>query len=816
MTSNAVRADPSQPTPPADSSPRGPGQPFDVAQGGADHGRTLLAAAILAALVLAAFPETLFAPGDLVLSKPHGDLQNQFVAWREFAFSQLRHGNLPLWNPHIYCGTPFLGGFQSGLLYPLNFGYLFLPLAKAINFGIALHVFLAGFFMCLWAKRRGLSFLACLFCGALWMFCGEHFLHVMAGHLDRLIATAWIPLLFLAIDGLFKERRAGWILLGVLTISMMILGGDPQYVFYTAVAAAIYCALCLVRAEKRTKIALGLVVLCAGGAAIGAVQLWTGIEATGESVRHAGGVPYWFASMFSFPPENFLTLLAPGFFGDVKHFNYWGRYYWWEMCLFIGVTGFLLAIYGAAAGDRARRRFSVTMALLLLILALGADTPLFRALYDWAPGFNRFRGMSKFSVLASAFLVMLAGIGLDRLVRTAKVKRWLAIAPICLAAALGIAAAWTSAAPARGQPGTLWWSAMRAVGDTGIHTREGDIRESYLPPSLYKDAAFAFEAQVRASMSLAVAAIPCAIAGFALLLLRSSRKLALLLAIVGISEMLLFAWSAETHFDLAECHPPFLKSLFESHPGDYRVFHPAMVDSAMSFGACDIWGYSPLLPGRYAEYMAFSQGEDPDTATSYLNFRSIPSVYKMFRLRYLIGTDDSLPIIQEVPDPMPHVALIREYAVLTNRDAIFRAMSAPSFDPARKVILEAEPDPKPAPSSEPEDVRVIESGTDFLKITAALDKPAILLVTDNYARGWRAGSLPGSSQSQYRVMPANYTLRAIPLSAGKHRILLEYMPTGFRVGRWISIASAALYLAAVAWALAKHRKRVERKVQSVK
>ena len=68
----------------------------------------------------------------------------------------------------------------------------------------------------------------------------------------------------------------------------MILGGDPQYVFYTAVAAAIYCALCLVRAERRTRIALGLALMCAGAAAITAVQLWTGMEATGGKRARIG------------------------------------------------------------------------------------------------------------------------------------------------------------------------------------------------------------------------------------------------------------------------------------------------------------------------------------------------------------------------------------------------------------------------------------------------------------------------------------------------------------------------------------------------
>ena len=466
--------------------------------------RTLLAAAILLAFALAVFGDVLFATGDTVVSESHNDICLQYAPWRGFGFSQLRHGNFALWNPHIYSGAPFFGGLQTGLLYPLNYQYLFLPLARAINVGVALHVFLGGLFMYLWASRRGLRFLACLFCGVLWMFCGQHYYHIMAGHLTGLISTAWIPLLFLALDGLFENEsvssatphsalrtpQSKWILLGSLTIAMMALGGDPQYLFHAGVAAAIYSGLCLATAANRMRILAGLAAICAVGAAIAAVQLLSGIETTAESLRGGHGVPYDFARVFWLPPENFLTFLAPGFFGpetETAVFRYWGRCFLWEMCLFIGVTGLLLAIYGAIAGEHAKRRFSLAMALALLVLALGAWLPpivtglfpsligvvlllrfwkaaadrprlrlfirtalvlllsavlalwwftplfhvrLFRLLYDWAPGFSRFRGMSKFAMPASAFLVLLSGIGLDRLVRAEKVNARLAAAPL--------------------------------------------------------------------------------------------------------------------------------------------------------------------------------------------------------------------------------------------------------------------------------------------------------------------------------------------------------------------------------------------------
>src|SRR6185295_3090825 len=98
--------------------------------------------AVLAALTLAMFARVLFVPGDVVPAHPNTDLAMQYIHWRAFGFGELRHGNLALWNPHLFSGAPFLGGFQSALLYPPNLIFWILPLAKAVSWSIALHVFL--------------------------------------------------------------------------------------------------------------------------------------------------------------------------------------------------------------------------------------------------------------------------------------------------------------------------------------------------------------------------------------------------------------------------------------------------------------------------------------------------------------------------------------------------------------------------------------------------------------------------------------------------------------------------------------------------
>ncbi|MDR2463902.1 MAG: hypothetical protein LBD30_09035, partial [Verrucomicrobiales bacterium] len=64
--------------------------------------------------------------------------------------------------------------------------------------------------------------------------------------------------------------------------------------------------------------------------------------------------------MFALPWENFLTLLAPRFFGDMETAPYWGRCYLWEMQLYCGVGTLLLTV---AAWWSFRQRQRVQWAL---------------------------------------------------------------------------------------------------------------------------------------------------------------------------------------------------------------------------------------------------------------------------------------------------------------------------------------------------------------------------------------------------------------------------------------------------------------------
>jgi hypothetical protein len=758
----------------------------------------LLPIALLLLLTVGIFADVLFLPGEKVLSHTGEDLFAQHIHWRAFGFGELKKGNLALWNPHIYCGAPFFGGMQSALLYPPNWIFLALPLAKAVNASIALHVFLAGLFMYLWARHRGLHRPAAFFSGSLLMLGGTCFPHIYAGHLPNLCTMVWAPLLFLSIDGLFavettgstgpeKPRRPGpgwWILLGAFAFSMQIFAGHPQYVFYTAVAAGIYFALRLSRAEKRLEPAVSFIALFVFAASLSAVQLLSGVDASAEAVR-SGGVPFKFASMYSFPWENLGTLLAPDLFGGPNRAHYWGKWSPAEMTLFISLAGLVLAVYGAVRGPKSRRPFHLSMIAILFVLALGKRTPLFPLLYRFVPGFDLFRGSSKFTFPLSLFLVMLAGVGLDHLLRSEKTSRIPALLSVLSAAVIGGLSLAVRVGSSAGDPNGWWARLMASVYGTG---------ESLLPLEVRGKAALFREAGRDTAASLAWAAAVLLVAAAFFYWSRRSRTACYAFVAMAILELLLFVRWFRPTFPLAEAIPPIYEQFARARPGDGRVFNMNYPDKCMSAGLDAIWGYDPIIPKRYAELVFYSQGKDPDKAGQQITFEKIPRLYSMLRLTYLLQPEDDSLRYRQLADPMPRLKLISRYRVVAGRDRILADMTAASSDFGSEVLLESEPRVSPDSTGPPGTVRLVDASTDRLEIEADLERNSILLITDGYAGGWRVRALSPGPQDSYQVMPADYALRAVPLKAGSHHFVVEYSPGAFRIGRVISAGSWLVFL----------------------
>ena len=483
-------------------------------------------------------------------------------------------------------------------------------------------------------------------------------------------------------------------------------------------------------------------------------------------------------SIFAFPFENLLTLVAPGVFGDLAGHLYWGRDYLWEMSAFAGVTGLVLA--ASAAGDarhgRTARR-DLGMAGLLLLLAFGSQTPLFRFLYHFVPGFDRFRGMSKFTFPAMIYFVLAAASGADALLAgrlRARAPAWATLGAGAAAAAVG---AWFWARPQSIAP---WLLLVKASGDSEL-----PANVLTLPAVIYAAGLQAGHALVQAGIVLLLLAACC----FALPRWPRLRWAPCLL--LGL-EMLLFARAHFGTFRQVDVMPAVLRNFTLSHPGDYRVLNAVCVNNGYLLGAPDIWGNDPALLRRYAEFMTYTQGGDVNRATQVVFFHSFPRAYGMLRLRYSFQPSAAGVDWVEYSGAMPRVQLVTDYRVLPGRDAILAAMARPDFDPSRTAILETEPNPRPQPGPTPGTVRILEATPDSLAIEADVRRPALLLITDPYSRDWRARPLVGDAH--YDLLPADYIIRAVPLAAGHHLLRLDYMPAWFRAGMVVSVLAWLLWI----------------------
>ncbi len=790
----------------------------------------------LAILALGALCFAIFGPALLnrerSLSHISGDTSQFFFAMRDFGADEIRAGRLPLWNPYLMSGTPFVGNFQSALFYPPNALYLVLPVADAADADYTLHAFLSALFTFFWARRRGVSRLGGVLAGAIAMFGSPFFLRMLGGQLTMVDAMAWAPLLFLAIEMVFdaaRERRslAGPVFLGAAATAMQMLAGHPQTVFITGFTAAMYCLLRFPGATNRIRVSVALAIFAIWGTLIASVQLLPGFQTMSESIR-TGGVGTDFATTFSFPPENLITLIAPAFFGDRVYRPYWGQWASWDAVLFFGISGLVLAIYGARHATASQRRYAPFLVVLILFLAMGRYNPVYDV-FAAIPVFSVLRGVSKFLFVGTLFAALLAGMGYDLLAARPPAgqprRATMLLIAILPALALGMIAIGMSAFIGGGE---LWRQfSFRQMADS-------------LFVGLWFEPAndFFVQSATWAIISLATAAVTMLLIAILLWRTNGGPLAARGILLVGLIELSAFAYAYCDTFAVADMHPREVEAFYAEHAdGDYRVAQlrgpnvPYARNFPMDVRRSAVWGYEPVMLHRHAMFVAHGVGGGIpilpqliehvrwgtdlieyglnagfDTFSFDVDNRRFdpPRALDMLRCRYALvpeGLPKSAPGIFENPDTLPRFLLVRDFMVLEIPRVILETMSEDTFDPRRTVVLEQAPVPAPDPSSgvTNADVVVEDESSDHMTLRVTLDAPAILLVTDPYSAGWGTVALADSVQQSYVTLPADYALRAVPLEAGAHHLRMEYRPRAFVLGVLISLIAVTAYGAAFAY-----------------
>lgn len=767
----------------------------------------------LLAIVLSIFGWNLFSK-TTVYSQPGTDIYAQYIYQQSFihmeatrdypvgpVWKEMPPFNLPLWNPYTYGGHSFVGDSQSAIFYPLTWMVARFTPATALNLLMAFHTFLIGFGLYAWAAWRGLRPFAAFVGGVIAMLGGVYYMHVYAGHMSNLGSMAWTPFVFLGIDAWMRTHRVKWVVLAAAAAALQVYAGHAQYVYYTAIVAGLYSLLFLWKAERRCATILGLLAIYPLAVTFAAVQLLPSYGSMMESVR-AGGTNIDFAKMFGLPPENLLTYIAPWFYGGTDSVPYWGRCYLWEMQLYVGVAGLALAAFGLGGQRKGERWRWGALLAAVVILAFGANVPaLYKILYNIVPFYSSFRGASKFMFFAGLLGALLAAMGLNRLLNKEKpAVSWggafAALGAVCVIFGFMFASKSMSGA----------WQSISAW-----MLRSG---ESYLPADIWTtQPAVTSAALALSGSSLLIGGGLLVVAGLLLIAARKLPQAAWALGAMVAVELYVFAQINTKSFSIADIHGGQVQGFLEKNKGDYRTLNLIAPISGMAWRSEGVWGNEPSVLKRYAEFITFTQGGNPDHANQYVNFSRVDSrLFGMLRARVAFEPDGRnikvTPLVQD-KDAFGRFYIVSSYEVIKSRDAIFKRLADPTFDLKQQVILEKEPNPQPEQAAVEYTVRLLGQTNDQWTLEVICNRATMLVMTDAWSRDWRAVTLPGSVQTNYEVIPANYILRAIPLAQGRHVLRIEYAPWGLSTGKRITFASIIFFGLLLAFPSWRRKLRLE-------
>jgi hypothetical protein len=390
-----------------------------------------------------------------------GDNLNQNLPLRILAGQFIRSGQLPLWNPLIWSGSPLLGGWNAGALFPGTLLFAFLPISLAWTINLALAPVLGAIGLYLLLRRFALMEITAAFGASIFAYTG-----FMAGqiiHLGLDQGTAFTPWILLAIDIFLRPNISAsdefspderpwarlrtpntvlWVLILAISIACTVLAGDPRAISSGAIIAGIYLVALLTRQHARIRsgslpILSGLII----GFMLSAIQLLPGIAFLRASQRGSVGLSFFGTGSLPLAEISSYLLLpfALGANGSLGLPSFDGNYNLPEVTIGAGlialmafgsylptIGGSLLATLNRRRSRReneARRQLGVWFILVIVgvFLTLGTDTPLGRLLVH-IPFYGTERLQNRNAVLIDIGLAVFAAVFVDDVLRAVATK----------------------------------------------------------------------------------------------------------------------------------------------------------------------------------------------------------------------------------------------------------------------------------------------------------------------------------------------------------------------------------------------------------
>lgn len=767
-----------------------------------------LAAGIFFALALIYFAPA-FLPDRGIFGTDYLAGGYQFM---EFLSNQLRAGVVPKWVPYVYGGVP-LHANPGSTYYPTRLLLMFvLPDSRIFPALLLTQFAIGGTGMYLLARELGARTWIAFVAGLAFMFTGITMSGVYSGHDGRIIVATFSPLVFFCLHrGMSTGRLASFVALAA-TLGFSLLCFQIQSNYYLLIAAAAWTLFCgwQFRRQGVPKIAarmgMGLAAV-AFAFALAAVNFLPFLDYVGESPRGAtGGRGYEYATSFSMPPAETSGLALPeqqGYMG-----TYRGKSFFKQHTEYVGALVIAMLILGVYFSRKSRYwAFFAATALIALSMSFGGYTRIYRLYYNLLPGVNKFRAPSISFFLVSMSLVIMAAITLE------------AIATLRENAAGDERAARKAAKGAKIRV-ELDYAKYSTLGVLGLGVLMLFMSQTIQSPLGERTG------WIRFGLFLGIV-------GF--LLWRwvsgkfSSRLLAVALSVVTLADL----WIVTRQF-FQTVDPP--DQVFAADDvarylqkqqdvgrvwvfpfGGQAVYHGndqignnriPLRNYLMHFGIEQAGGEHGNQLERFNEYA----GAGKQVYVDWHNFLGWPVFLSAANVRYIVSgveiqsfsteSDVATKDVEEVFRSgtsivyrnnlaQPRAYIVPEVRVIPNTDSALAFMKE-GWNPSLVAVVDRPVGVELPASPLSHAASIVEKTPDKVVVKTATNRPALLVLADVYAHGWKAWV----DDKTVPIAIANVAFRGVPVGAGTHTVRFEFEPDALGTGRTISLV---LFLVLVAY-----------------
>ncbi len=785
------------------------------------------------------------------------DLLLENYAWKTFIVQALEERQIPLWNPYVFTGVPFLAAGQHSALYPFSVLFLILPLAKAYGYFIVLHLFLAGLFMHIYTRIVGAGRLGSFIAGVTYAFSG--FMIVSVDFPMVIAAATWLPLVLGAAELAIRSEEGKapgrspipYVLGGAVILGMQFLAGHAEMSYYVLMVTAFYgaCRLGILWWREREARRVLLLALYLGGmvilgAGLGAVQLIPLYELARVNFRQ-GAANYQEIIGWAYPLRQVITFLIPDFFGNPSHHTYldivthqltpvtqnfmgqpintifWGIKNYVEAGSYVGLLPILLSLVAILRRKDRYTWIFASLAILSLLLTFGM--PLYALLYYLLPGYEQLHTPFRWVFPYTISVAVLAGLGVECLGKgvQGRFSTWLSfLSPRLIAwiafwaGAVGLALLLLIFL----QPGPFIALADRLLASSDLARSafaSGRALVSYEWRNLFIFSLFLMAAGAVLRLSYCPIYLP-----------RPWQRHGvwkLLAVIILCLDLFVIAAGFNPAVDptLGEFTPPSV-SFLQADDGLYRLasFNAPgektfNANVGMYYRLHDIRGYDSIIPKQYANFVGVieEQGEliynriaplyEYDSLDSplldLLNVKYVMTTQHFPNPGYTLVYEEEVRIYRN-DDYLPRAFVVYEAKVVGDEKTLLQELR--EFDPGQCVLLEEQPPQEymnlpaaPEGDSAPQ-VNLREYSINQVTLEVEMPRRGWLVLADSFFPGWNAFLQTDDGQEQeLQIYKADYNFRAVALGPGHNAVRFRYSPMSFKLGLYGSFMAAVVLLA---------------------